>query len=142
MLDVGPGHGKAGILLREYAGVERVDAVEAWPAYRTPRLHALYDTVFACDVLDLPPLALRGYELVLMVEVLEHLEKADGLALIDRIPGWIVICTPAAFFQNPEADAIPPERHRSLWSATDFGDRLEHDASQLGGVLVRLRPKG
>ncbi len=139
---MGPGWGKYGILLREYVDPDLiVDAVEAWEPYVTRRLEAAYDEVITADVCSFfEPLA--DYDLVLMVDVLEHLEKADGLAVIDRIPGWIVICTPAEFFQNPEAVEIPPERHRSLWSVTDFGDRLEHDASQLGGVLVRLRPKG
>lgn len=142
ILDVGPGRGKAGILLREYIGeppVECIDAVEAEPSYVTPRLRALYDDVYTADVLDVPDTFFRFYDLVLMADVIEHLPKEAGRQLLDHIPGWVIVCTPEEFFHNP-AHLPESERHRSLWSVADFGDRLEHDASQLGAVLVRLRP--
>lgn len=46
ILDVGPGYGKYGILLREYLNrkPERLDAIEVEPSYVTPRLEALYWT--------------------------------------------------------------------------------------------------
>jgi hypothetical protein len=138
VLDVGPGWGKAGVLLREYCGCEVVDAVELWEPYVTPRLRANYDTVLRADICAVPGFALSTYDVVLMIEVLEHLEKADGLELLDRIDCPVVVCTPAEFFQNPEHELVPPETHRSLWSVEDFGERLEIDASQMGGVLVRL----
>lgn len=141
VLDVGPGHGKAGILLREYVGcppIERIDAVEGWDPYITPRMRALYDHVHECDVMLLTEDELEAYELVLMIDVIEHLTKEDGLALLERTPGRVIVCTPENFFQNPEAAAIWTEEHRSLWSVADFGDRVEVNASQLGGVLVCL----
>jgi hypothetical protein len=141
VLDVGPGHGKAGVLLREYCGTEIVDAVEAWEPYVTPRLRAIYDSVWTGDVMDFPPASLDGYDLVLLVDVIEHLSREDGFELLHRIPERVVVCTPAEFFQNPEHEDCPPEKHRSLWSLTDFGDRVEADASALGGVLVRLGPR-
>lgn len=143
VLDVGPGHGKGAVLLREYVGcppIERIDAVEAWEPYVTPRLRAAYDTVLVVDVLDMAEHDLASYDLVLMVDVIEHLEKGDGLALLERIPGRVIVCTPMEFFQNPQHLQIPPEAHWSLWSLADFAGRVEMDASQLGGVLVRLGP--
>lgn len=141
VLDVGPGWGKYGMLVREYVGsVERVDAVEAWPGYVTPRLRAIYDHVYELDVRELSVDHLAAYELVLMSEVIEHLPKADGLALLDRIPGRVVITTPCEFFHN--GPNLPPtEEHVSLWELGDFGARVEEDASQLGGVIVRLGPR-
>ena len=143
ILDVGPGHGKAGILLREYVGsppIERLDAVEGWEPYVTARMRALYDHIHERDVMLLSAEELAVYDLVLMVDVIEHLTKDDGLALLERIPGRVVICTPEVFFQNPEARTIWTEEHRSLWCLADFGDRVEADASALGGVVVRLGP--
>jgi hypothetical protein len=148
ILDVGPGWGKAGVLLREYVGVppiERVDAVELWRPYVTLRLRALYDDVFICDVRDLSDEQLGSYDLVLMADVLEHLGKLEGLALLERIPGHVVVCTPREFFQNPEAGEIPPEEHRSLWTREDFGDRVdifdEHALEQWGALALRLGRK-
>lgn len=142
ILDVGPGRGKAGVLLREYIGeppIERIDAVEAETSYITDRLRCLYDDVFIGDVLNVPDEHLDSYDVVLMVDVIEHLEKEAGLELLDRIIGRVVICTPATFFDNPP-ELPESEKHRSLWSVADFGDRVEVDASRDGGVLVRLGP--
>ena len=143
ILDVGPGWGKYGVLLREYLdGIERLEAVEAWEPYVTPMLRAIYDKVWTDDVLAFSPSSLAQYDVVLMVDVIEHMEKGDALALLARIPGTVVICTPVEFFQNPEADEIPPERHRSVWSVQEF-KQLGADKAfeELGGVLARL-PNG
>lgn len=140
ILDVGPGRGKYAVLLREYVDpLLIIDAVEAEQRYITPRLRAIYDSVYWEDV-TLMGKRLDNYDLVLMVDVIEHIDKEIALELLNRIPGWIVICTPQEWFQNPEHEEFPFEEHRSLWTAADFGDRLEHDASQLGGLIVRLKP--
>ena len=142
ILDVGPGWGKYGLLLREYVNPKAtIDAVEMEPSYITPRLEAIYDTVYKCDVRDFGEGTLETwYDLVLMVDVIEHLTKEDGLALLERIPGHVVVCTPSEFFQNP--DTVPSEVHRSLWTPEDFGDRLEVQwVNAQGAVLVRLKPQ-
>lgn len=138
VLDVGPGRGKAAGLLREYVDpAMRVDAVEAWPGYVTDRLRAAYDEVLVADALTVPSGVLNGYDLVLMVEVVEHMDKTAALDLLGRIRCPVVVCTPAEFFHN--GPNLPPtEDHVSLWTVADFGDRVERDCSQMGAVLVRL----
>lgn len=145
ILDVGPGKGKYGLLIREYLNpLERLDCVEAWEPYVSefPWLAAIYDNLIIGDVRDLSNEHLAEYDVVLMIDVIEHMDKEDGLTLLNRIPGAVIVCTPENFFQNPEADEIPTEKHRSLWELADFGDRVEVDNSQLGGVLVRLKRLG
>jgi hypothetical protein len=140
ILDVGPGRGKFGVLCREYVPTLNViDAVEAWPDYVTDRLLCIYDHVFVEDVRNLEPETLASYDLVLMSEVIEHLPKEEGLALLDRIPGHVVITTPVEFF--PSVNYPPTEKHVSHWTMNDFGDRIEADGSRLGGIVVRLAPK-
>lgn len=152
ILDVGPGHGKAGILLREYIGTERrgngpiqlVDAIEAEPRYieAFPWLTAVYDNVHRGDVTTRGTAMLGFYDLVLFADSIEHIDKPDALALLDRIPGRVVLSTPVDYFDNPEADmGWPTERHRSHWTADDFADRAEMIVVQHGGLLVRLGPK-
>lgn len=137
ILDVGPGRGKFGILCREYVPtLNYIAAVEAWEPYVTDQLRCIYDCVFVHDVRDLSDDTLQSYDLVLMSEVIEHLPKDDGLALLERIRGHIVITTPEEFF--PSVDYPPTEKHVSHWTLDDFGDRIEADASKLGGVVVRL----
>lgn len=139
VLDVGPGWGKYGVLLREYAQAKVVDAVEAWEPYVADhRLRGIYDDVIVADVLDLDGETLAGYDCVLMVSVIEHLDKKAALAFLGRLPGWAVIATPAKWMQ--ENHPVPTERHKSLWTVKDFGRRVDVDASKRGAVIVRLRP--
>lgn len=172
LLDVGPGFGKYGLLLREYLGVHRfrrLDAVEAEERYIDgfPWLAELYDTLYLGDVAgaawreyepgsgDLgeppwvkggvvdAPMRLAEYDLVLMGDVLEHIDEAAAQRLLERIPGRVLVNTPVAFFQNPEADqGWETERHRSSWSVSKLARirDVEQDASQLGAVLVMLAP--
>lgn len=139
ILDVGPGYGKAGLLLREYLNTKpsTVDAVEAWPGYVTDRMRCIYDDVLVCNVLDLDPKTLASYDLVLMADVIEHIQKPEALKLLDRIPGYVVVSTPMDFFHN--GHGLPPtEDHVSHWTLEDFGDRVQLDGSMLGGLIIRL----
>lgn len=142
VLDIGPGRGKFGVLLQEYANVEHIDAVEAWEPYiHEFHLPGIYDTVRPLDFRDLGDEMLAAYDLVFMSEVIEHVPKPDGLAFLDRCPSWVVISTPLTWFQDDHE--IPTERHRSLWTEDDFGDRLDklHTAPEYSGLIVRLRPQ-
>lgn len=147
VLDVGPGWGKYATLLREYLNVKpaRIDAVEAHKPYVDQHgLAALYDEVLVGDVLDLDADRLALYDLVLMVDVIEHVDLQPGLDLLCRIPGRVVICTPVAFFSN--GPGLPDsETHRSHWTAAEWEWVAEHRPveaayEQLGGWLVRLGP--
>jgi len=151
VLDVGPGNGKYGVILREYGHrhLELLDAVEAEPRYLEsfPWLSALYDHVYTTDVVHLVDHSLARYDLVLMVDVLEHLTHDDGEELLRRIPGRVVVSTPRDFFQNPEADqGWPTERHRSVWTVDELAavrdlEVVDVDAfDKLGGIIVRAAP--
>lgn len=146
VLDVGPGHGKYAILVREYlAGVGRLEAVEAWDPYVDDfRLECLYDRVHRADVRDLSSELLGEFDVVLMIDVLEHLEHADGEELLRRIAGRVVICTPETYFQNPEHEEVPPESHRSLWTLRELESvrSLEVGKIEIGGVIARTAPLG
>ena len=146
ILDVGPGRGKAAPLLREYvAGIERIDAIEAWAPYVTEQMEAAYDEVMIGDVMLLSAEMLGTYDVVLLGDVIEHLAHEDGEELLERIRGAVVIATPRDYFQNPEAEAIWTEEHRSLWRVEEFlaMPRCEIAyVNDVGAVLARLRPAG
>lgn len=154
ILDVGAGHGKYCILLREYLNdpPDEISAVEAWPDYvRDHHLVNLYRAigrghVFTDDVMHLPESTLDRFDVVLLVDVFEHLTELDGRHLVDRIRGRVVVATPADYFQNPEAGTVWTEDHRSHWPLAKvlevFGDRVEAASENLGGVLFRLGPRG
>ena len=144
VLDVGPGHGKYALLFREYLSVtpERIDAVELHEPYVDGfDLRSLYDSVFVCDVLALSSGFLSSYDLVLMVDVIEHLEKEAAVDLLRRISGRVIISTPVEFFSN--GPGLPEsETHRSHWTAQDFEatGRVEVCEERLGGIITRLAP--
>jgi hypothetical protein len=124
LLDVGAGYGKYGCLAREYAEVTRVDALDVNP----PRLPC-YDHVYLGDIrqLDrvLPPDTPR-YDLALLIDVIEHLEKPEGYDLLDRLLGHarrVLLTTPLGF-RRQEIPGQPFETHRSGWMPWDFGPRV------------------
>ncbi len=153
ILDVGPGHGKYGVLLREYAGAEVVDAVEMWAPYVVDyRLDGIYDNVYIGDALEMTeePLdcgrifpSLNDYDLVLSVSSIEHMPKEPAIEWLRRISGQVLIVTPMQWMQ--EDHQVPTERHQSLWTIEDFRTRFpkrfQLDASQRGAVIAQLGPR-
>lgn len=149
VLDVGVGNGKYGLLAREYLGdrLARIVGLEAERRYlaRFPWLHMLYDDLLPFGVETLPETYFAGFDLVLMVDVLEHLDVADGARLLGMIGPPVIVCTPRNYFENPEAVEYPTESHRSHWSVDALVDvrcidRHAVDALEDGAVLVRMAP--
>ena len=124
VLDVGPGWGKYGLACREYLpSLIHLDAVEV-PEGRKSTQAAIYDCVWEADVRLFNERAeLWGwYDLVLMIDVLEHMSVQEGSSLLERcmMAGCdVVVSTPLTFFEQ-HVDGNPFEDHRSLWSPTDF----------------------
>lgn len=144
VLDVGPGWGKYAVLLREYLNdpPSRIDACELWEPYVDEhRLRVLYDDVLVGDACDLPVDVLDRYEVVLMVDVIEHMPKQRALDLLARIAGRVVISTPVEWFDT--GPGLPAtEAHVSHWTVDDFVDtgRVEAYSEVVGGHIVRLGP--
>lgn len=123
LLDVGAGYGKYGCLAREYADPRRVDAVDV----HAPKFPC-YDHIYVGDIRALgsllPPDAPR-YDLALVVDVIEHLEKAEGRSLLDDLvvrARRVLVTTPLGF-RRQEVLGHPYETHRSGWYPWDFWGR-------------------
>ena len=143
VLDVGCGYGKYGVLLREYLDpTPTVIGCEAWQPYVTPhRLAGVYDQLHVCDVLHLDQAVLDTCDLVLLGDVIEHIDKTAALDLLARCSGWVVVNTPAEHFDT--GPGLPPtEAHVSHWTAADFAatGRLDRHELAYGALIVRLRP--
>lgn len=147
VLDVGPGHGKASILLREYMNVppHRIVAVEAEETYVDRfSLTTLYDEVLIGDVCGMTAEALGDFDVALMVDVIEHITDEAAFDLLRRIPGRVVVCTPVEWFQTD--DGLPPsEAHVSHWTNLSWTyvatfRPIEVCYQSCGGWLVRLGP--
>ena len=143
VLDVGPGWGKYGMLLREYYGMDdadkkkpesefRLDAVEGFPKYLSEVHKWAYNHVFqqeAIGFLKALSLAERvadesphpySYDLFLMVDVLDHFPKKEALELLQSLPGQKLVVVAKDW--NPQGNEYGNEleRHHSHFSKEDF----------------------
>jgi 2-polyprenyl-3-methyl-5-hydroxy-6-metoxy-1,4-benzoquinol methylase len=141
ILDLGTGMGQYGFLLRtnlenehlfEVTGAQgrlrpredwriKIDGVEGCTGYMTPVHAYAYNTMTNSDVLEaLPKIGDSSYDLVLAVDILEHLTTHDGLVFLDhckRVAKRAALISTPKIFHPQEVEANPFENHRSLWSA-------------------------
>jgi hypothetical protein len=137
ILDIGCGGGNYGSLLRTWRPDARIVGLDAWADNRNP-LWECYDEVVIADA--------RTYEypkfgLYLLVDVIEHMDMDEGKALLRRIPGLCLVCTPRHWPQA--ADENPYTAHRSEWSEDDLrevihGGKFAYDMSDDEFVIVVL----
>lgn len=135
VLDVGVGFGLWGALLRQYLDVmsgriqpaqwtTRIDGLELDRRRIQAHHRHLYSDLFIGDLRrEVPRLvATTRYDLVLFGDVLEHVEKADALAVLRAA----VDAVPLVLVRIPLGDGWrrkgrePPDHHRSQWTAADF----------------------
>ncbi|MBI3369224.1 MAG: class I SAM-dependent methyltransferase [Burkholderiales bacterium] len=144
ILDVGAGMGQYGFLLRtnlenihlfeidaeggrqtpRERWTIRIDGIEGFAAYLTPVHEYAYDRVMVGDAMQLlPDIADAHYDLVLAIDILEHLDVEQGIAFLRhcrRIARrMVLVSTPKAFVEQ-QVEANPFENHRSLWSREDL----------------------
>lgn len=154
VLDVGAGYGKGAILMREKLNVkpEVIDALEPNLDHLVHQLGGgtLYGAVSAERAETYG--RYEFYDTVLMADVIEHMDQATGMRVLNAIPGQIVVSTPVdALAANNEG--VPElEQHVSQWTLGMFRQvaKLGHrtlaywnwpkvDPQQL---IVLLGPKG
>lgn len=143
VIDVGPGYGKYGLACREYLpNLQRLDCVEV-PQGRYPIQDQIYDTVYTGDVrLITNPEFWETYDVVLLIDVIEHMTHDDGhrlLAHMQRGCARVLVSTPKIFEEQSD-DHNPHETHLSLWSWDDFAEHgVKFDISTIDSVIYVLR---
>jgi len=134
ILDVGSGFGRWGFLCRcHFAGgislavkpdqALRIDAVEAFGPNVSAVYAAVYNRTFTGDAREVVP-RLGAYDVIICSHMIEHLEKAEGRALIETMRQQarmaLILGLP---FNDPLREPIEGneyEAHRSVWTAADF----------------------
>jgi predicted TPR repeat methyltransferase len=135
VLDVGCGFGLWGFLCREYLDVwpgrvgrsqwrVRIDGIEVFEPYIQAHQRALYSNLFIEDVREAVK-HIDEYDLIIAGDVIEHLEKADGEAVIEALYGKarkaLLINIPLGDgWNHPETHGNPGELHRSRWHPDDL----------------------
>jgi len=130
ILDVGVGFGKYGVLCREYLELwdgredyhrflRRIDGIEAFERYLTPLHTYIYDQVHVGQVQEVIHTLAVSYDLVLMIDVLEHVSDAHGRALIEHVlkhHRGMLISTPKDVGDQGHAFDNENEAHVSQWT--------------------------
>jgi hypothetical protein len=130
VLDVGAGFGKYGMLCREYLELwdgreqysnfkRRIDCVEAYGPYITSLHRFVYDNLYVQDVQELVDNLDYSYDLVLLIDVLEHFSKKDGEHLLRKILSkhkGTLISTPKDPSDQRDAFGNTYEIHQSRWT--------------------------
>lgn len=138
ILDIGKGFGKYGFLIHEYAGIDnnkkldhtktlkelsgiKIDAVEVDADLMLPHLSQLYNQIYFEDILTLYK-NLPTYDLVLMIDIIEHINKEAALHLLQYLlskGSKIIVATPKHFFEQ-DLYQSKFEHHVSHWTKKDF----------------------
>jgi hypothetical protein len=134
LLDIGPGFGKYGLLCREYLDMwqddgqaygtfsTRIDAIEVFQKYLTPVHKYVYDHVHVGDALALIDTVPR-YDLILMIDVLEHFDRERGRTLLDKAlkkSENLLISVPRDLGDQGELFGNKHETHLGAWSTREL----------------------
>jgi hypothetical protein len=134
VLDIGIGFGKYGFLAREYLELwddeqpyaqwkRRIDGIEAFEKYITPIQKSVYDTIYTGNALEVVEKLDTEYDLVLLIDVLEHFDHEDGLKLLQELVNRhrnILISTPFDIGVQEDIFDNPYEIHRFQWRKKHF----------------------
>ncbi len=135
VLDVGSGFGIWGFLCRMHLDVAngrvqpqtwqvRIDGIEYFEPYIQAHQRALYSSLRIGDIRELAE-DLEPYDLIIAGDVIEHLDKAEGEAVLDLLYAKartaLIVNIPLGMgWDHPEAHGNPQELHRSVWEIDDF----------------------
>ena len=120
---------------------ERLVGVDAFPeAIEASRTRGSHDELIELDVRRLDEqFAPRSFDAVVAIDLLEHLERTEGLELLagmERVARQrVVVFTPNGFVEQGPREANPFQVHRSGWSATDL-ESLGYRVTGIHGLRV------
>jgi hypothetical protein len=126
VLDIGPGRGKYGRIVRETCPQARLTAVEVSSEYvEAFGLRDLYDEVVIQDAASLvedSSFRNRPFDLVVIGDCIEHLPKSRAVDLLNFLTyrcGYLAVVAPEFIFYDT-ANMQHTESHISVWSEEDF----------------------
>ncbi len=133
VLDIGSGFGKYGVLCREYLELwdgrreykflRRIDGVEVFENYITPLHKFIYNNIYTENITELIDKIDYKYDLVLLIDVLEHFSKEEGTTLVNKLLSknkGIIIGTPKSPSNQKDVFDNVFETHKSLWKKDEL----------------------
>jgi glycosyltransferase involved in cell wall biosynthesis len=134
ILDIGIGFGKYGVLLRENLEISKgryhkvdwkiqMDGVEVFEGFHNPIHEYVYNELHCVNITETID-KLPTYDVVLLINVLEHFEKETGEKMLRKIikhaKKALIISTP--LFMESQEDNNPYKKSKSRWTQLDFTD--------------------
>ena len=124
ILDLGSGPGSGCGSPIQYCDASFKVGVELFEPYlEQSQKKGLHNKYIKEDIrrVDFPP---KSFDLVMMIDVLEHLSKEDGQRLLKKMGKWakkkVVVFTPNGYVFQGTYDENPLQAHRSGWSAEEL----------------------
>jgi hypothetical protein len=135
ILDVGVGFGKYGFLSREYLELwnsnkynnwqRQIDGIEVFKDYLTPVHDFIYNHIYIGDAINILPTLTTYYDLILLIDVLEHFNYQNGIKLLTECKKRsrnLIISTPKNIGSQTVSFGNPFETHKFQWRNTYFDD--------------------
>ncbi|MCW3999777.1 MAG: class I SAM-dependent methyltransferase [Candidatus Bathyarchaeota archaeon] len=147
ILDVGCGNGKLIRTLTEKRDIFSVGIDIFLPYLKTCKTKHTYDEFVMCDVRFLP-FTRKSFDAILCSEVLEHLNKNEGLRVIQNLEclstNITILAMPVGEYSQEPIDNNPNQAHKSVWrpiemKKLDYVVRLFGFRSIRGEIEVRSR---
>lgn len=116
--------------------------VEAYGPYLEQSKRLGIHTEYIQKTLDAVEFPDKHFDAVVLTEVLEHMPKEEGLALLEKTRHWakkkIIVSTPNGFFPMGEVDGNHFQRHLSGWEVDELR-QLGFEVRGLSGAKFLYR---
>lgn len=145
ILEIGIGFGKYGVLCYErlnlwWHGLTKedykikkikIDGIEIYEDYKNPLYNFIYDDIFFGNAIDLiPKFKNKSYDLILLIDVLEHFSQEDGIKLLNeckRVSNNILISTPKDIGSQTQHFGNESECHKFQWTKELYNEFFKNN---------------
>lgn len=126
LLDVGCGANSPVQTFNKNLHCVGVDAFE--PSIERSKKKKIHNEYVQADVLAIDTkFAPESFDIVVALDLIEHLEKSDGLKLLDMMESIaarkVVVYTPNGFLPQGDRESNPWQVHLSGWTTEEFRNR-------------------
>jgi len=126
LLEVGCERGRSGEIIRRRRHFHMIGADIYLPFLREDKDKGIYDDYVQCDIRSLP-FRKKSVDTLLCLAVVEHLEKEEGLRLIEVMEEvarkQVILLVPVGEWRQTDFGTNPYNRHVSLWYPDEFKKR-------------------
>jgi ubiquinone/menaquinone biosynthesis C-methylase UbiE len=126
MLDVGCGKGEPAKFINRKGRYFAVGLDAFEPYLRQCRKDRIHNAYVQGDVRHLP-FADKSFDVVICLEVLEHLEREDGEKLLKELERvakrQVILSTPVGKYKQDVFDGNPHQEHKHIWNPAEMKEK-------------------